>query len=340
MRNTMVTSALFVLSLCAMGQDASTYLNELAGDYVSIKQNMWEYAQAASEGEDVQKMEKERGQLIDASEEALRKANEAGDYDGDTDYRDALLMYYETVQTILKEDYANIIALEKNANQSYASMESYILAKDAVLEKQIAALDLVNRAYEVFAAENQMEAGATAVELEGEMLKAVQVHDYFNAVFLLYCESNELSDSFREAIENGDITAIEQGSDALALNANEGMDLLGGMEPFEGGGTLIEAARAIFKMHTEEAATAPVLIEYLNRKTRFENIKEALDQKKDSEKTEEDQVDFDIAQRKFEKAKEAYIALEEAHKKVRKQRVDVWNASVEAFKKQYFVSEK
>lgn len=331
MKNIILTLAVFFMSIIAFGQNPVEYMNQFTNEYSVIQQDMWDYTRTVSRGRGARKVEKRRMELINTCEAALRKAENAGDFNGDSDFRDAVVEYFRIINIVLKEDYEKIVDMEEIAEQSYDAMEAYMMARDAASDKQVDAADMVSRAQKTFADDNEIELLESEDALDQKMMVAGQVYDHYNTVFLIFFKSNKQELYMLDAQSAADIGAIEQNREALKMTVSEGMEALKSMDGYKGDKSMIDATKNLFNFYEEEAEDAQLSVDYILKKERFEKIKEAFDQKKDKEKTQEDVDDYNEAVNKMNAAVEALNVAGEKNNKMREKLVKEWNDTAEKF---------
>lgn len=331
MRNTILTAALFFVSVCAFGQNPVEYMNQFTNEYTVIQQDMWDYTRTVSRGRSARKVEKRRMELITTVEVALKKAERSGDYEGDTEFRDAVVEYFGIIDIVLKEDYEKIVDMEEIAEQSYDAMEAYMMARDAASDKQVDAADMVSRAQKTFANEHEIELIESEDELDNKMMVASQVYDHYNEVYLIFFKSNKQEVYLLDAMSAADISAIEQNREALKMTVEEGLGKLADVTAYKGDKTMMEATKSLFKFYEVEAEEAQLSVDYILKKERFEKIKEAFDQKKAKEKTQEDVDDYNGAVNDMNAAVEALNASTEKNNKMREKLIGEWNATADKF---------
>jgi len=306
-------------------------MNQFTNEYSVIQQDMWDYTRTVSRGRSARKVEKRRMELISTVESALKKAERASDYEGNTDFRDAVVEYFSIIDIVLKEDYEKIVDMEEIAEQSYDAMEAYMMARDAASDKQTDAAEALNDAQETFAKTFDIELIESEEKLDEKMKVAGKVYDHYNEVFLIFFRSHKQEMYLLDAMASQDISAIEQNGEALKAVVEEDMEKLKSMSGYEGDNAMIEATKELFKFFLEEAEEVELTVDFYLKKERFEKIKEAFDQIKDKNKTQKDVDEYNDAVNEMNAAAEALNASGEKNNKMREKLVDNWNSTAEKY---------
>ena len=332
-KNGLLVLGLMLLHTVTSAQSGNPveYMNQFTVEYGQLQKDMWDYTRSVSHGRSARKVEKRRMELIQSSDAALKKAEKAKDYNGDTDFRDAVIEYFSVINIVLKEDYEKIVDMEEIAEQSYDLMEAYMMAREAASEKQREAAETVNRAQQVFAEENDIELITEEDDLDSKMMIAGKVYGHYNEVYLIFFKSNKQEIYLIDAMNSGDLSAIEQNREALKATVAEGFEKLEAVNAYEGDKSMIDATKAIFKFYEKEAEEAQLAVEYFLKKENFDKIKEAFDKIKEKDRTQEDVDKYNNAITELNAAAEAYQESNEDNNKERSSLIDNWNTTGEKF---------
>ncbi|MDG1334313.1 MAG: hypothetical protein P8P74_18410 [Crocinitomicaceae bacterium] len=335
MKHLLSLAALF-LALNLTAQSSSNpgeYMDYFSSEYLQIQEDMWDYTRSVSHGKSARKVEKRRSELIQTTSSAKNKAKRAKGFKEDVRYRDSVVMYFELIEIVLKEDYAKIVDMEAIAEQSYDAMEAYMMARDLASDKMKEAGEMINREHRKFAEDN----GITIIEgedtkLDQKMEIANQVYDHYNEIYLIFFKSYKQELYLMEAIDRNDINAIEQNRDALLSTVEEGMGKLKEVKLYQGDKSMIEATRNLLKFYQKEAGEGiDVILEFFEANESFAKIKEAFEAKKEKNRTQEDVDTFNAAVEKVNKAVNDYNSGNETANKERGEKIDNWNKAAEKF---------
>lgn len=321
-----------ILSMTAFCQEAVEYLDYFSEDYQNIQNEMWEYTKTVSHGKSARKVEKSRMGLIQTSDNALKRAQKIGDFNGSTRYRDSVIHYFEIINLVLKEDYAKLVDMEEVAEQSYDLMEAYMLAKELASEKQSAAGKMVSREQELFAEENNINLIHSSSELDKKMTIANEVYDTYNQVYLIFFKSFKQEDYLIDATSSQDVNAIEQNREGLKMTIAEGREKLDGIEPYQGDKSMIDATKELFDFYENEAVEGGDIIQdYFEKVEKFQQVKKAFEEIKEKNRTQEDVDTYNNSVNEMNAAIEAYNKFNDEANEKRSKLIDNWNNVAEKF---------
>jgi hypothetical protein len=329
-----LTALFFVLNLNAQSSsNPGEYMDYFSTEYLQIQKDMWDYTRSVSHGKSARKVEKRRSELIQTTTAAKNKAKRAKGFKEDVRYRDSVILYFELIEIVLKEDYAQIVDMEAIAEQSYDAMEAYMMARDMASDKMSEAGKMINREHKAFAEAN----GVTIIEnedskLDQKMEIANKVYDHYNEIYLIFFKSYKQELYLLDAIERQDISAIEQNRNALISTVEEGMLKMKEVALYEGDKSMLEATRNLLKFYQKEAEDGvDVILEFFEANENFAKIKEAFEAKKEKNRTQDDVDTFNEAVNNVNEAVNAYNSGNEASNKERSSQIDNWNKVAEKF---------
>lgn len=333
MKNLVLFSFLFVAGM-AFSQNSDSpvaYMNYFSVESEKIQKDMWDYTRSVSHGRSARTVEKRRMELIKSSNAGLNKAKAAKDFNGDSEYKDAVVEFFRIINIVLKEDYAKIVDMEAVAEQSYDDMEAYMMARQLANEKQSEAGSSLGEAQKKFAKDNDVELLESSDPLDTKMEIASQVYKHYNAIYLIFFKSNKQEMYLLDAIGTADLSGIEQNKEALKATSEEGLGKLEAVELYKGDKSLVLATKALFEFYQKEVDDTQLAIDYLLKSENFKKIKESFDQIKEKNRTQENVDQFNNAVNEMNAAVEAYNEMNEANNKLRGNLVDEWNDAAEKF---------
>ena len=242
------------------------------------------------------KVEKRRLELLEQiklSEQNIRKLKP---FNGNHQLRDSIAKSLRVYQIILKEEYGKIVNMEEIAEQSYDAMEAYLLAKEKAGDHMDAVGDAAEREFIEFAKENSIKI-AEGKSKVGEKLKAAgEVNRYQNQIYLLFFKSYRNELNIMQALEKGDINAVEQNRNALLASTSEDLSKLGPLQGFKGDASTKNTCQQLLNYYKTEATTKiPELVDFQLTKEKFEKTKTAFESKKTNERTREEVDAFNKA---------------------------------------------
>lgn len=317
----------------SFAQTAVEYMDDINKDMKDITKASWEYVSATSHGNNAKKVDKKRLDVLQILSDAKTHVAQIGDFNGNTEYRDAVVKYLDMSYSIFNEDYANLVDMEEVADQSYDFMEAYMLAKEKANEKLDQAGDDMQLAEEKFAKDNNInlldpEKDKISKNLEISNL----VYDHYNEVYLIFFKSYKQEFFMMEAINANDVNAIEQNRNALVTNATEGIDKLKKMTGYNNDASIIIACKKLLEFYKSEAEKdIPVIQDFYLKKENFEKVQSAFDAKKEKDRTQADVDQYNDAVKSYN---DAIGKLNSTNKKLNEDRsknIEGWNKSVDSF---------
>lgn len=325
-------AALWAGSALSQYKTPLEYMNAISTEYRDIQKDMWDYTSAVAHGKSARKVEKTRMALIQTVYDAKGKVKRMPDWDGDGTYRDSVVSFLNIYYLILKEDYAKIVDMEEIAERSYNDMEAYMNAKDAANDKMNEASKMVGEQQRIFAEKHGITLLEADDELNQKMIIADRVYEYYNVLYLIFFKAYVQEKYLIEAINNKDVSAIEQNKNALASAANEGLEKIEGIGAFEGDNTVLVALKDILKFYKEEAEEKiPVITDYFIKTENFETIKKSFDEIKPAKRTQQDVDQYNQAVNDVNAAVNAYNTTNEQLGKDRAKYLDEWNKASAKF---------
>ena len=322
-------------SLNGISQSTSNpgeYMNYFSSEYLRIQEDMWDYTRTVSHGRSARKVEKRRAELIQSTGVALNKAKRAKDYNGDAAYRDSVISYFYIIDVVLREDYAKIVDMEAVAEQSYDAMEAYIMARELASDKLEEAGEMISDEHERFANDNDVTIIENESKLDKKMEIANLVYDHYNEVYLIFFKSYKQEGYLIDAISRNDVSAIEQNRNALLDAIEEGMTKLSNVKKYEGDPAMITATRQLLNFYNREAEDdVDLVLNFIETNENFEKIKEAFDQKKPKNRTQEDVDEYNKGVNDVNDAVNKYNQANEEANKERNELIDNWNKVAEKF---------
>jgi hypothetical protein len=314
-------------------QTAGEYMDEMSKDMKAISQASWEYVSATSHGNNAKKVDKKRLDLLQILSDSKVRVSKLGGFNGNSNYRDAVVKYLEMSYAIFNQDYAELVDMEEVAEQSYDYMEAYMLAKEKANEKLDAAQEEMKKAEEQFAKDNEINLlDPEKTKISENIRISNLVYDHYNAVYLVFFKSYKQEYFLLEAIKANDVNAIEQNKNALIKNADEGLGKIKTMEPYNKDATLVLACKKMLEFYKSEAEKdIPVIQDFYLKQENFNKVKTAFEGKKEKDKTQADVDQYNDAVKSFNDAVNALNATGEKLNNDRSKNLDSWNKTVDTF---------
>ena len=270
-------------------KSAVDYLNYISKEQTAISASTWKYTSAVAHSKSARRIENTRKQLIKSIQTAKTKiAAIQNGYNGNLDYQNAVIQYFDFCEKNLKEEYDKIINMQDVAEKSYDAMEAYLIARDLISEKLNSEGEKSQNAFASFALKNNISVNTSA---ENELVKKInlsnEVFEYHTKIYLIFFKSNFTDNTLFAAIKNKDMAAIQQNANALVQYANEGLLKLKAVPAFKGDSSLIQITRKALEFYKKQAEIfVPKIIDYYMFNDKFENAKKVMEAKTQSSRTQ------------------------------------------------------
>lgn len=328
----LMSAVLYTTSSLAQFNNAGEYMDAISKEYRSIKEDMWDYTNAASHGKSANTVEKKRAELVQTTYAAKGKVKRMAAFEGNTSYRDSVASFLNMYYLVLKEDYAKIVNMEEIAEQSYDAMEAYMLAKQEANSKLSSASDMLAIEQKKFAEEYGIELVDADDDLTKKMAKADEVYVYYNELYLIFFKSYIQDIYLSDAIAKKDVSAIEQNKSALSISAKEGLEKIKKIRPYLGDNSLIENLGNMLRFYEDEADhKIEAVTNYFLKAENFATIQKSFDQKKEKDRTQEDVDQFNKAVNESNAAGDKFNSTINEINKNRSANLNRWNSSVDKF---------
>ena len=200
------------------------YMQYFSDHYKQVSQDMWDYMSAIARGKNAKKVESRRKELLKSLLDAKRRIAATKPFFGDAGLRDSTVSFLKLNYNILHEDYDKVLNLEEISEQSFDKMEAYILVRKATNEKMNAASDALEVEQDRFATEHHVNLIHDESKLGKKLARAGKAFNYYDELFLLYFKCQFQESNMINAMNKGDINAMEQSKNALLQFADEGLE--------------------------------------------------------------------------------------------------------------------
>lgn len=313
------------------------YMNYIGEQYTQLSEDQWAYTSAVANDKKAKKIESKRQELLSSNKTAQQKIKKMSDYNGNTEYRDSVVSYLQLNYNVLNNDYEKIVNMEEIAEQSYDLMEAYLLAQEVASDKLKKAGEMLSEMEKKFAADNDITL------TEGEKSKntkrleqAGKVYKYYNEIYLIFFKCYKQEAYLLDAVNTGDVNAMEQNKNSLLSYADEGLAKLKELKAFDGDQSLIDAGKDMLSFYKNEAENElGDIVNFFVKKEKFESINSAFEAKKQKDRTQEDVDNFNNAVNEYNAASEAYNKANETLNKTRGKNLDNWNNTASKFTKKH-----
>jgi len=287
----------------AQGKSAVEYMNQISQEFTAIQAATWEYTRSVAKNKGDKKVEKNRAELVQTISEALARVKKVPAFEEETYFRDSTVAFLELHKIVVSQDYEKIMNLEDISEQSYDLMEAYMKAQEIASDKLAEAGERIEQVEHKFAGEYKITLIESKDKTSEKLKNASEVYDYYNPVYLIFFKSYKQEAYLMEALNKGDVAAMEQNKSALSKTAAEGMEKITEVHAYKSDGSLVKACEDMLKFYQDEADRKfQVLIDFQTTKTGFDKAKAALEAKKEKDRTQADIDNFNQLVNEFNKA--------------------------------------
>jgi hypothetical protein len=331
----LVLTLVFGMSKVSFSQESVEHMNELSASFAELKNDTWKYLRTITKGKSARKSENKRIQLIEQYATQISVVEAMKPHEGDASLKEATLKYLNLSESVLLEDYENIVDMEAVAEESYDAMEAYILANKRANEKLTNAFEELKEVEKVYAANNNITLTESEKDRKSQKIEqAADMLNYYNKVYLIFFKVYKQEAYALVAQQTEDIAAFEQNVNALSIEADEALAKLDTMSAYNGDKEIIAAAKKAIEFYKNEAEKEfPKISDFYIKKDNFEKANEIMEAKKKKDRTQEDVDKFNKAVNEYNEAANSINQTNEDLNKARSKMLDEWNKSVEAFYK-------
>ncbi len=282
---------LFSSTQVSAQNEAVDYLNKINQHFESYSKEVWKFISTSAHSRSVKKIAKRRTELMELNKEITLDLKRTPAFNDNSDFRDSVLLYFQTSYDVLNEDYGKIMDMEEIAEQSYDLMEAYMMAQKIAKEKVNVASDGSAAAYKNFAKQNKIEllSNDEDDEFSKKFEVANEVMEYHDEIYLLFFKSYKQELYLLDALNASDLSALEQNKNSLSQFSAEGLEKLEEIGAYKTDQTLYRATKAMLAFYQEEAdEKVAVMTEFFLLQEKFSKIQAAFEAKKEKDRTQKD----------------------------------------------------
>ena len=328
----LIVSVLALVPAYSQPAHAGEYMEALGEDYQAITKDAWGYVRAASRGRSARRIENRRQNLLNTIGEAKSRISRLPGWQGDPSFRDAVVNYLDINYKVLNDDYDKIIDLEEVAEQSYDLMEAYLLAQELAEKKMDEAFQALDQKQHAFADQYGITLVGSESRQAEKLRQATAANRYYNDLFLIFFKAYKQELYFMAALEEGDVSKLEQNRSALGAYAQEGLDLLDTIPRFNNDLTLKVActeAMNFYKLEGGEASQSGV--DFLLAKSEFEEIQELIENTSKNKRTQEMIDEYNSSVSAYNQVLQEYNSSMESLNRRRSVMLEKWESVRESF---------
>jgi len=260
------------------GDDPGSYMNSISNAETAMNKSYMAYISASAHSSRKRKIEKMREQAVESIQTCQNTINyNIAPYKGDNSLRQSSMKYVDLCYKVFNDDYAHIVNMDDIAERSYDEMQAYLLLQQATDDTLQAAITRRNKAQEKFAAKYNVRLTDEKTELGDKMEQSNRLSKYRNKVYLLFYKCNWEDNQLTEAINQKNVTKIEQTRSALGKYAIEGLAVLDTLHGYENDNSLAESCRQALTFYKGEAQTEiPKVTDFFLKEENFGKLKTAM----------------------------------------------------------------
>ncbi len=348
MKSISATIGLVIILLLLQPKSAQAQSYENAGEYMDyitqanekLTATYLSYLSAVAHNKSARKQEKRREEVLNAITETRYSIQGMLPWKGDKSYRDTTVAYLKILNSVFNEDYSKIVNMEEIAEQSYDAMEAYMLAQEKAGDKLEDASHRLNETTKAFAKKNDINLVEGETEISKKSKIASEVNKHYNEVYLIFFKPFKQEAYLMDALEKGNLIAIEQNNNALEKMANDGQEKLKTIKVYNKDASIKQACNQALAFYESEAKRSKKMTDYFLKKESFESLKKNFDAKRQNNLTQKDVNEYNNAVNDMNAALNDYNNLNQQLNKERTSILNNWNKNVSRFFDQYMPVQK
>lgn len=326
----------FFISLNLKAQEFKSpvdYLSYIGKEQENISKSMWKYTSAVAHSKSARRIDNTRKLLVKSIQTANKKVSALKDgYQGDVEYRNQVIEFLNISEKNINEEYDKIINMQEVAEQSYDLMEAFIMTRDLVNKKIDAEYDKVSLAQKTFAAKYKINLTEDVSELGKKMKISGEVFDYHTQLYLIFFKTNITDLYLSQAIEKKDLGAIQQNSSALIQYAEEGLEKLKAIKPYNGDNTMVLITKKALDYYKKQAQQfSPKVVDFLMFNEKFDSARKSLESKSDKDRTKEEIENYNGMVKQINKEIDNYNKISHSNLQEKNTIISNWNATGDNF---------
>jgi len=277
----------------ALAQDITTdpgaYMNAISNAETNMNKAYMAYISASAHSTRKKKVEKMREQAVNSIITCQNTINYLPPYQKDNSLRQSSLVFVQLCYKVFNQDYANIVNMEEIAERSYDQMQAFLLLQEATNDSLKVGNERMTQAVNSFAAKYNVKIISQKSELGEKMAATSRLSKYRDKVFLMFFKCNWEDGQLTEAVNQKNVTKIEQVRSALAKYAAEGLGVLDTLHGYENDLALANACKQALVFYKTEAETQiPKVSDYYLKAEDFNKLKATMDAKPQNQRTQQD----------------------------------------------------
>jgi hypothetical protein len=311
---------------------------ETAGEYIdyinkandALTEKYLTYLSAVSHGKSARKVEKRRGEVLNAINDTRFNIMGMPPFKKDRTLKDTTVAYLKILNYIFNDQYGKIVNMEEIAEQSYDAMEAYLLAQERAQEKLEEASQKQHETLRQFASKNNVNLVEAENKVSEKMKTANEVIKHGDEVYLIFFKCYKQEAYLVEAMNRKNLVSIEQNNSSLQKFADEGLVKLKGLAGYSNDPSLITACTDLMNFYKMEAAKGPAMSDYFLKEESFAKLKKQFEAQPSSRRT---QKDVDQFNKEVDELNRAMKDFNKTNSELNKARTSVTNNWDKVYKK-------
>lgn len=305
-------------------EDAGQYMGYIADANEKLSAVYLSYMSAVAH-KNARKQEKRRQDVVSAIFNTREKIMGMPPWKGDRSYKDTSVAYLKILNTVFNEDYAKIVNMEEIAEQSYDAMEAYMLAEEKAWAKLADAGERQSRVSKEFAERHNVKLINVETEVGRKSKVAGDLNKHYNEVYLIFFRPYKQEMYLLDALEKGNVIAIEQNINSLEKFAKEGLEKLKKLKGFNNDPSLIEACREAIVFYADAASQSKSLSDFFLKKENFDKVQKKFESKRKNDRTQADIDEYNKAVNDMNAGVKDYNNVNQKLNKDRAAMLNNWN---------------
>jgi len=312
--------------------DAGSYMTAISTAETDMNKAYMAYISAAAHSSRKRKIEKMRSIAVDNIVICQNTITNLPAYKGDNSLRQSSLTFVQLCYKIFNDDYTHIVNMDDIAERSYDEMQAYLLLEQATNDSLEVGNKRIAKAEKDFAAKYGVTLVSQETELGEKMEATGRETKYHDKVYLLFYKCNWEDNQLTEAVNQKNVTKIEQDRSALDKYAIEGLKVLDTLKAFDNDGSLANACQQALTFYKTEAETqVAVLTDYFLKQENFNKLKAAMDAKSADQRTQQDVDTYNKGVSDINTAVNTYNQTNQDLNNGRNDVINTWNATEKQF---------
>lgn len=326
---TLITSK---TSIAQTSDNPVAYMNSINTIQEDMNNKDMIYQSASAHGKRLRKVERLRKQAVEAIDVAMDKTNALPAFKGDNALKQSSIAYISLCHKVFNEDYAHIVDMEEISEESVDKLQAYLLMQEKTDAKLAEANAAWNKAYNAFAAKNNVNIIDSKSEKDLKIETANKLNKYFNGLHILFFKCNWEHNQMVKALDKKIVNDIEQCRNAMIKYANDGLIGVDTLRSFNGDASMANTCKQCLQGFKKIGETLiPKLTDFYLKQENFNNIKKAFEAKSPTDRKKEDVDAYNKAVKDINNDSNLYNQTNNDMNNQSRSIVDNWNNTEKTF---------